>query len=298
MRRRSAIALLVAGASAGFVALSGCSRLTAFNAIIPKDNGVARVIEDAAFGQDPRQRLDVYRPMSPAKDLPIIVFFYGGSWYYGDKDGYSWLGRALAARGFVAVIPNYRLVPQVRYPAFVEDGAAAVRKVAQIAESVGGDPNRIILAGHSAGAYNAAMLAYDDRWLGNDKARIKGFIGLAGPYDFLPLVGPHVKAAFAGTADLKATQPVEYIDKGDPPAFLGLGAQEDTVDPKNSMSLAAKLRAAGVPVELKLYPKVGHVGLITAIAKPLRGRAEVLDDMVRFAGHATTIEGATTSEAK
>jgi acetyl esterase/lipase len=283
MRRRDLLAVLAAGSTAGLALLSGCSLLSAFNAIVPQDNGVARVISDAAYGPDPRQRVDVYRPVSPARDLPIIVFFYGGSWNSGDKSGYSWVGRALAARGFVVAIPNYRLVPKVRYPAFVEDGASAVRLIIRIAESLGGDSNRIILAGHSAGAYNAAMLAYDEQWLGRDRARVRGFIGLAGPYDFLPLDGPAVEAAFAGAADLKATQPIEHVDRNDPPAFLGIASEDRTIHPKNAINFGGKLRAASVPVEIKSYPRVGHAGLVTAIAKPLRGRANVLNDIAEFA---------------
>lgn len=281
MRRRTAIALLSAGA--GLFTLSACSRLTAFNAVIPKDNGVARVVASAAYGPDPRQRVDIYRPASPARDLPIIIFFYGGSWNSGDKAGYSWVGRALAARGFVVAIPDYRLVPRVRYPAFVEDSAAAVALVTRMAGKLGADPDRIVLVGHSAGAYNAAMLAYDGRWLGRERTRVKGFIGLAGPYDFLPLDGPEVRAAFGEAPDLRATQPVAYVDRNDPPAFLGVAGKDRTIGLKNAISLERKLEVAGVPVELKTYPDVGHVGIVTAIAKPLRGRASVLEDIVRFA---------------
>lgn len=283
MRRRSVIALLMAGTGAGALALTGCTPLTAFNAVIPKDNGVIKLIDNAAYGPDPRQRLDIYRPMTPNRHLPMIVFFYGGSWNSGDKDGYAWVGRALAARGYVVVIPNYRLVPQVRYPAFIEDGAAAIGLAIRIAESIGADPNWIIIAGHSAGAYNGAMLAYDERWLGKDRARVHGFIGLAGPYDFLPLDGPAVTAAFASARNLKSTQPVEYADRRDPPAFLAVAGEDRTVHPRNAANFARKLKAAGVPVEVKTYPKVGHAGLVTAIAKPFRGRASVLNDMVEFA---------------
>lgn len=287
MKRRAAIAMLLAGGGAGLALLSGCSALIAFNAIVPKDQGVLRVIENSPYGSDPRQTLDIYRPMTGGRDLPMIVFFYGGSWNSGSKDGYAWVGRALAARGFVVVIPNYRLVPKVRYPAFIEDGAAAIGLALRIAEPLGADPNRIVIAGHSAGAYNAAMLAYDERWLGKDRARVRGFIGLAGPYDFLPLDGPAVRAAFAQTADLQSTQPVAYVDRRDPPAFLGVAGDDRVVKAKNAINFGRKLKAAGVAVEVKTYPGVGHAGLVTAIAKPFRGRADVLDDMTRFAAQVT-----------
>ncbi|MEO7654235.1 MAG: alpha/beta hydrolase [Sphingomicrobium sp.] len=283
MNRRSVLAMLLAGGGAGALALAGCTPLTAFNALVPKDRGIIRVIEDAPFGPDPRQRLDIYRPISPARDLPIIVFFYGGSWNSGTRAGYAWVARALAARGFVVAVPDYRLVPEVRFPTFIEDGAAAVRLVSTIAESIGGDPDRIILAGHSAGAYNAAMLAYDERFLGRDRARVKGFIGLAGPYDFLPLDGPATRAAFERSPNLAATQPINVIDRADPPAFIGSANDDRTVREKNSNSLAARLLAAGVRVERVRYPGLGHIGILTAVAKPWRGRASVLDDVTRFA---------------
>lgn len=285
MKRRGVIAWLLAGA--GAAGLAACSPLTAFNALVPKDRGIVRAVVDAPYGRNPRQKLDIYRPRGSARDLPIIVFFYGGSWNSGTKAGYAWVGRALAAKGFVVAIPDYRLVPQARYPAFIEDGAGAVALVSRIAGSVGGDANRIVLAGHSAGAYNAALLAYDQRWLGKDHARIKGFIGLAGPYDFLPLSGVDITAAFQGTRYLANTQPVNFVDSGDPPAFLATGRDDRTVRGRNSDSLAAKLRAAGVEVVRKDYAGVGHAGLVTALAKPLRGRAGVLDDMAAFARDVT-----------
>lgn len=276
---RTGIAALLLGTLA-----SACSPLKMFNAVMPKDSGTVLAVRGAAFGPDPRQHVDVYRPGNDsAAPRPIIVFFYGGSWNSGTKSGYPFVGRALAARGFVVAIPDYRLVPQVRYPAFLEDNAAAVRWVRSHAGEFGGDRDRLILAGHSAGAYNAAMLALDPRWLGKDRSAVRGLIGLAGPYDFLPFDGAVVKQAFAGVEAPELTQPVHFVASGNPPAFLATGDKDDVVRPANSDALARKLQAAGIRVERRRYPEVGHAGLVTAIAKPLRGRAAVLDDMVAFA---------------
>jgi acetyl esterase/lipase len=219
--------------------------------------------------------------------LPIIIFVYGGSWQSGDKDGYGFVGRALAARGFLVAVPDYRLVPQVRYPGFVEDNAAAVRWVIANAARFGGDPSRIVLVGHSAGAYNAAMLALDPRWLGTDRRVVKGFAGLAGPYDFLPLDGPTTRAAFGRERDLATTQPVNFASADDPPVLLLHGTDDTTVYPRNSQRLQTRLAQAGVDARLKLYPGVGHVGILTAVARPFRGRAPVLDDTVDFARQVT-----------
>ncbi len=266
---------------------TACSPLRAFDAVVPKDGGVVVAVRDAAFGADSRQRLDIYAPRGRGGALPVIVFIYGGSWSSGTKRGYGFVGRALAARGFVVAVPDYRLVPQVRFPSFLEDNAAAVRWVRAHAGEVGGDPDRVVLAGHSAGAYNAAMLALDPRWLGADRRFVRGWIGLAGPYDFLPFDQPVTRAAFGNAPVPRDTQPLTFASAGDPPALLATGDKDTLVLPRNSDALAAQLTAAGVRVERRRYPGVGHIGLVTAVAKPFRGKAPVLDDMVNFAREVT-----------
>lgn len=229
----------------------------------------------------------MYVPRRASGALPVIIFFYGGSWNSGTKAGYAFVGRALASRGFLVAIPDYRLVPHVRYPTFVEDAAAATRWVGAHAKHYGGDPSRIVLAGHSAGAYIGAMLAYDRRWLGGEQSNVRGFAGLAGPYDFLPFTGDVTKAAFLGTSDLSETQPVNHILRGAPPALLAAGKQDRIVLPRNSDALAERLRAVGTTVTRRQYAHVGHVGILTAIARPLRGRAPVLDNLTAFVREVT-----------
>lgn len=264
--------------------LAGCSPLKSFNALVPQDRGVVLSATDAAYGPQARQRLDIYAPdEAAAAPRPIIVFLYGGSWQSGTKKGYGFAARALAAQGFVVAVPDYRLVPQVRFPGFVEDCAAAVRWVRANAARYGGDPDRIVIVGHSAGAYNGAMIALDPRFLGADRAGLRGFVGLAGPYDFLPLNGPITTAAFGNAPDPRATQPITFASAGDPPVLLLHGVADDTVFARNSQALARRLNAAGVRAEVKLYPKVGHVGIVSAFSRPFRGRASVLDDTIRFA---------------
>ena len=175
-------------------------------------------------------------------------FFYGGSWDSGRRQDYNWVGRALASRGFVTIIADYRLYPEVTYPGFLEDSALAVRWAADNAARFGGDPTRIVLAGHSAGAYNAAMLALDGRYLkaaGVDPARVKALAGLSGPYDFLPLQGDITHRIFGDTADLPGTQPTAYVTKASPPAFLATGDSDDMVWPKNTASGAWPLAPRG-----------------------------------------------------
>ncbi len=287
-RRAGARLLATAFTLGGLVfATSACSVLTIFNTLVPKDGAGVRVAGAIPYGEGPRRRLDVYAPRIPAgapprANLPVVVFFYGGSWASGNRQGYGFAGRALAAQGFVTIIPDYRLVPHVAYPAFVEDGAAAVLWAAAHAADYGGDPSRIVLVGHSAGAYIAAMLALDGQWLGAARRHIRGFVGLAGPYDFAPFDIPVTKATFGAWPRPAETQPVNLVTPQSPPALLAYGDADSVVLPRNSLALAAKLRAAGVPADLKAYPRIGHIAIAKAIAKPFRGEAPTLADIAAF----------------
>lgn len=258
--------------------------LASFNALVPKDRASVRVAEGVAFGEGPRLKLDVYAPRAASgRARPVIVFLYGGSWSSGRRQGYAFAGRALAARGFVVVIPDHRLVPEVRYPDFLLDCAAAVRWARREAARFGGDPGRIVLVGHSAGAYNAAMLALDPSLLGGDRRAVRGFAGLAGPYDFLPLDDSATLAAFGRWPRPRETQPITHAAAGAPPALLLHGEADVRVKPRNSRALAERLRAAGNDVRVKLYPDLGHVAILTALAVPFRRRAPVLSDVAAFA---------------
>ena len=272
----------------GTLVAAACAPVRAFDTMMPKDSQSRRIAADIAYGDGPRRRLDVYAPVRANKGpLPVIIFIYGGSWANGMREGYGFAARALAAGGFITIVPDYRLVPEVYFPGFVEDCAAAVRWARAHAKDYGGDPDRIVLVGHSAGAYNAAMLALDPEFLGGDRAAIKGFAGLAGPYDFLPLDGAISTTTFGRWPRPEETQPIHYADASAPPMLLLHGQEDDTVWPKNSINLDRKLRSVGVPSQLKIYPDLGHVGIVTALAKPFRGKAPVLADITAFAHRVT-----------
>ncbi|WP_406853734.1 alpha/beta hydrolase [Alsobacter sp. KACC 23698] len=277
-------ALLLSGLFAP--ALSGCSALGVYNAVIPADDGASLKASGVAYGPDPRHRLDVYGPGAAAgRGAPVALFVYGGSWNSGDRGDYAFVGRALAARGVVAVVMDYRLVPQVRFPGFVEDVALATRWVKAEIGRHGGDPRRVFAMGHSAGAYSAAMAALDPRFTraaGLAGRPYRGLVGLAGPYDFLPLDASATVAAFGQWPRLEETQPVSVASRGAPAAFLATGSQDTTVYPRNTRNLAAKLRGLGVPVVERVYEGETHVGLLLALSRPFRERAPVLDDVVRF----------------
>lgn len=263
---------------------AACSPLTMFATLAPRDRAKRGAV-GVAYGPATRQTLDVYTPPSAAPGLPVAVFFYGGSWDTGRRSDYRWVGQALAAQGFVAIVADYRLYPDVRFPAFLEDCALAVRWAADNAAQYGGDPGRIVLTGHSAGAYNALMVGLDTRYLvaaGVDPRVIKGLGGLAGPYDFLPLDGPITRRTFGEAPDLTATQPVTYAGPASPPTFLATGDADTTVYPRNTVHLAKALRAAGVAVEEQHYPGLDHADIVLALSRPLRGRAPVLNQMTAF----------------
>lgn len=287
-RARSSTArlLLVIGALAG--TLTGCagSGTRLIDALTPHGGYVET--RDLAYGDGPRRRLDVYRPAALATDdkAPVVVFLYGGSWREGDKADYRFVADALTARGIVTVIADYRLFPEVGYPGFLDDSAAAVAWTFAEIGRFGGDPRRIFVAGHSAGAYNAAMVAFDPRWLrpfGLSPRQLRGFVGLAGPYNFLPIVDAGVKEVFHWPDTPPDSQPIAHVTRDSIPALL-IAARKDTfVYPtKNTEPLAAKLKSLGVDVTVDLHDRVNHITLIGAMARPLRFLAPVEREFTDF----------------
>jgi len=239
---------------------------------------------DLHYGPLPRQRLDLYAPDRRAAPAPVLLFFFGGSWQSGSKDIYRAFGQAFAAQGIVTAVADYRVYPEVKYPAFIEDGALAAAWLHANAAAHGGDPKRLILSGHSAGAYIAAMLALNAHYLQAANLTpkdIAGVIGIAGPYDFLPLKDPVLIDIFGGDR-VTATQPIQYVRAGAPPMLLAHGTPDITVRAANSRRLAARLREAGNAVELVEYPGVGHLGILLSLARGLRRRTTLYADMLRF----------------
>ncbi|NBF05550.1 alpha/beta hydrolase fold domain-containing protein [Pseudomonas sp. Fl5BN2] len=264
--------------------LAACSPLKVLNSLTPGSTFIKT--RDIAYGSDPRQKLDVYQPRQAVPGAPVVVFFYGGSWNSGSRSDYDFVGEALASRGMVAVLADYRLYPQVRYPAFLEDAARAVAWTHEHIGEFGADPRRLYLMGHSSGAYNVAMLALDSRLLGQvglTPQIIKGWIGLAGPYDFLPIRNPEVRPVFFYPDSPPDSQPINHVSRGAPPALLIASSEDSLVNPqRNTGGLACKLRAAGVPVQEFYFSRTGHATLVAALSRPLRGLAPVLDRVSGF----------------
>lgn len=281
-RARGALVLCVAWV-AGLVA--GCSPLAFVNETAP--GHTYQRSAGIAYGSHERQRLDVYVPASRPSAAPVVVFFYGGAWRTGARSDYLFVGEALASRGIVAVVADYRLYPEVRYPEFVTDSARAVAWTLDHIAAYGGDPHRVFVMGHSAGAYNAAMVALEPRYLaasGSARRAVRGFVGIAGPYDFLPLRGQTLRNVFGYPDTPPESQPINLVRPTAPPALLIAAASDGVVNPGNTARLAARLRSAGVPVEEVVYDGVGHRTIVGAFAAPFRGLAPVLDDVARFVG--------------
>jgi acetyl esterase/lipase len=273
MLRAGALVLLLAAGTAVAKLLSGIARLQRYEATT-----------NISYAEGNRHKLDVYRPRDTAS-APVIVFFYGGSWQMGAKETYRFLAATLVARGYVVVVPDYRLYPEVRFPDFLADGAKALRWVHDNIAAFHGDATRMFVMGHSAGAYNAAMLALDGTWLnevGLDPNRdIAGLIGVSGPYDFLPLRDPTLKIIFGG--DNRAlTQPISFAEGRKPPALLLTGAADDTVDPANSARLAAKLRRNGNDATELVYPRLGHLTIMAGFTPLVAAFLSPLDDLAAF----------------
>ena len=262
---------------------AACSPFVFLNATIPHD-GYA-VASDLAYGTLPRHRLDVYTPAQAATARTVVLFYYGGSWKRGERANYRFVGQAMTSRGFVAVIPDYRTYPEGRFPDFVEDAAKALHWVRTHIRDYGGDPARIYLLGHSAGAHIAALLSLDPSYLSNaglNTCSIRGTIGLAGPYAFHPLDYQSLRPVFGHLEDPEMARPIAFAGREAPAMLLLHGARDKTVRPGNSEQLAQRLRTAGSPVRYVAYEGMGHVGIILALAAGYRERAPVLDDIAGF----------------
>jgi acetyl esterase/lipase len=282
---RGVAAVLIAAACA---ALLGCSAFSFFVANAPNALGSFRRTADLSYGDDARQKLDVYAPRRP-DHRPVVIFFYGGTWSAGKKSNYAFVGAALAERGYVTVIPDYRLYPRVRFPTFVEDGARAVAWVQQHARDFGGDPDRLVLMGHSAGAHIAALLALNPSYLAAAGVRphsIAGLIGLSGPYALVPDTAT-LHAIFGPPYTPSDWQPVHFADRTAPPTLLLHGADDKVVYSAHTEKLRDALLSQGVEVETHVYPGRGHADTIASFTVVARYRTPALKQSLTFLGRIT-----------
>lgn len=263
--------------------MSGCSPLRVVSSVSPMGSGEAR--RNIPFGTH-ELTLDLYKPdagTTSATPRPVIMFLYGGGWQTGTKEEYSFVASTLVRQGYVVVIPNYRLFPEVQFPEFVNDAADALRWTFDNINQYGGDPSNVFVMGHSAGGEIAALLHYDDSYLqlAGTQQRPCGFIGLSGPYDFLPLVGGPLEQIFP-QATRASSQPVNFVTGNEGPALLIHGYLDNTVKPRNSAKLAELVAAAGGEAQLIIVPRRQHASIVLALARPLSWLAPVADDVSEF----------------
>jgi acetyl esterase/lipase len=270
------------------------SLLGLVNLLSPKPARSHRVASGIAYGPHARQRLDVYRPKGADADLPLVVFLYGGAWNSGDRRDYSFVGRSLAARGFVVVVPDYRVLPEVEYPEFLVDCAGAVRWASNHAREFGARASRLAVAGHSAGAYNATMLALDPRY--GVSADIRAVVGLSGPYDFYPFDIDISRRTFGAVADPQSTQPINHVTGRAPPMFLASADGDKLVYPRNTTALAARLRDNGVSVVEKHFAGGGHPTTLLELGSLLGGKTALLSDISAFIAAQTLVQSVLAAE--
>ncbi len=265
------------------VASVACSPVKTLNALVPSTS--FNLHADIPYGDLPRQKLDIYVPKNALPNTPVVIFYYGGSWDSGNKVDYKFAAEAFASNGYIAVIPDYRVYPEVLFPAFMADPVRAAKWVKTNIAKYQGNNNQMFLAGHSAGAHLAVMLAVNPQYLaveGLFPHDFAGVIGSAGPYDFLPLKSERLKTIFGPEEGRWQSQPIAFVDGKNPPMLLLVGLKDGTVWPHNTYNLAEKIKAKGGEVHVVELPNYGHIDMAAKLAKPLRGEGELLKPILAF----------------
>jgi acetyl esterase/lipase len=262
---------------------AACDELAFVIGNLPSRFTSVRLTPDLKYGEEPGQRLDVYA-LPELHDRPVVVFWYGGGWTDGHKEEYRFIGTALAERGYVAVLPDYRKYPAVQFPSFVQDGARALVWVRQHAHEWGGDPARIVVMGHSVGAHLGAMLAYEPKYLraaGGRRRWIRAFVGLSGLYAPIPETDMF-RQIIPPPYQSDDWQPLWHVDSGAPPSLLLHGLEDRLVNPLETVRLRNALLQHGVHVEMELYSGRSHADTVAAFSPLARRRLPALKSAARF----------------
>lgn len=270
--------------------LTGCSNAGLFFV-----NNLARFGDYTAhtnirYGPKEKQKLDLYLPENIAQSnlhkTPTVIFFYGGCWGACsdlNKKDYRFVAQALTANNIAVAIVDYRKFPDVLFSDIMSDAKHAVEWVSQNIASYGGDAHNLFLMGHSAGAHLASMLNFNETYLQPSVYKnIKGFIGLAGPYDFLPFDEPYQPALFAPPEAYAQSQTINFVDGTEPPALLLYGTDDDRVKRRNIVSLSNIINSKKGRVVTHYYPSIDHTGIISAFSIPLRASKPVVKDILSF----------------
>ncbi len=265
---------------------SACSPIKVLNSLVPENS--YELVSAIKYGANARQKLDIYLPKSANKSATfkkVIIFYYGGNWDSGERADYKFAAEALVSHGYIVVIPDYRVYPEVLFPGFMADPVSAAKWVKTNINKYNGDANKVFLAGHSAGAHIAVMMTINPEYLA--RAALKpndfaGVIGLAGPYDFLPLTSDRLKIIFGAEAERWKSQPIHFVDGKNPPLYLAIGTKDNTVWPRNSINLAKKIKEKNGLVEVHEFAGYGHIDMVAKLAKPLRGNGKLLKSVITF----------------
>jgi len=274
------------GVAGLLLGLCGCtqSQLFVINSLARFDNFT--VVEDIPYSSHELNHLTIYLPENTASSHATVVFFYGGCWGGCEtinKENYLFVAQALSKHGYTVVIPDYRRYPEVKFGAIIDDAKQSVEWVKAHIGEYGGNPDNIFLMGHSAGAHLGAMLTLNEDYLSSMTIQsIKGFIGLAGPYDFLPFTDAYQKEVFGPEENYPSSQPINFVQGTEPPLLLLYGNGDTVVRPVNIEHLSAKVRQTGGCVETHRYEHLDHAGLLGALSVPLQNREPVLADIARF----------------
>ncbi len=237
------------------------------------------------YGEEERQILDVHAPRGGKRPHEVIVFFYGGSWRDGSRRFYRFLGQILSRQGYIIVIPDYRVFPQVQFPTFMDAAAKVVKWTHDNIASLGGNPDSLVLMGHSAGAHMAALLLTNRSFLATqdlERDIVRRFIGFSGPYSFNPLDYQSTAEIFSTARDIDLARPIKNVTGAEPPMLLLHGKRDKKVYPVNTLNLTQAVCDAGGQARSIIYPQLGHKGMLAAMLQPLRWRAPVLRDVLAF----------------
>ena len=278
------IVLILALLGAGFVwFISDRDRGLLFLTTALKISNPIDTVDDISFGQQNWQKLDVY-PQDEA--APVVVFIHGGSWRHGRKDQYRFAADAFHRQGYTVVVPDYVKYPDERakYPSFAIDGAKAVAWVKDNIDQYNGDATKVFVAGHSAGAHTALMLATDKQFLnaeGLTPKDLSGVIGIAGPYSFIP-DWEVTQAVFGPPQNYPLMDALNYVD-GDEPSTLLLHSSADVqVGQYNQEKLSSALQDKGVDVEAVFYQTPSHIDMVTHLHPWFEKQDSLMSDINQF----------------
>lgn len=253
-------------------------------------NGLAKlgdysVHKNISYTEKPDNQLDIY---VPSKDIKaVIVFYYGGCWgncTSKNKADYLFIADTLTKQGYAVVIPDCRQYPDVKFHDIMDDAEASFLWSINHLQEYKIETDNIYVMGHSSGAHVAAMLVDNKKYIVEDRKKINGFIGLAGPYDFYPFdkEDAYLYDLFSSQNNYYASQPINHIDGNEPPHLILHGKNDKTVFTHNAVNITQKLKQNNTEHQLVLFEKMKHVNILVSLSKPLRKNSKVLKHINSF----------------